>query len=65
MALTVEQATKLAQIIWRRAPSLPNRAKRVRALQRATNLVALARGRERARTPHAPSETRGTSSYTG
>jgi hypothetical protein len=47
MGLTLEQATKLAQIIWRRAPSLPTRSARAGALQRAANLVALARGRER------------------
>jgi hypothetical protein len=41
--LTSAQRRQIAQHIWRRASSLPDRATRVRNLQRATNLAALAR----------------------
>jgi short-subunit dehydrogenase len=39
--LTLDQAVMISQRIWRNAPSLPDRSARVRALQRAANLVAL------------------------
>src|SRR5258706_8937260 len=47
MGLTVEQATKVAQRIWLRAAHLPDRANRVKALQRARLIVQLAQARER------------------
>jgi hypothetical protein len=49
MALTVAQAEQVARVIWKRAPGIPDRAKRVKALRRASLLVELARGRERLR----------------
>jgi hypothetical protein len=49
MALMVAQAEQVARVIWKRAPGIPDRPKRVKALQRARLLVQLARGRERLR----------------
>ena len=47
-----EQAERIAQRIWRNAPKLPGRAKRVRGFQRAANLVALARARAEEKKRH-------------
>jgi hypothetical protein len=44
MALTVEQAEQVARVIWKRAPGIPDRAKRVKALRRAALLVQIAQG---------------------
>jgi hypothetical protein len=49
MALTVAQAEQVARVIWKRATGIPDRAKRVKALRRASLLVQLAQGRERLR----------------
>ena len=43
MRLIPEQAERIAQRIWSRAPSLPDRAVRVGNLRRAYQLVKLAR----------------------
>lgn len=47
MRLTPEQAERIAQRIWLRAPSLPHRAVRVHNLRRAYQLVMLARAVEK------------------
>jgi hypothetical protein len=47
MPLTLHQAVIISQRIWRNAPSLPDRATRLRNLRRARQLVELAEGRER------------------
>ena len=49
MTLTVAQAEQVARVIWKRAPGIRDRMKRVKALRRVSLLAELARGRERLR----------------